>query len=249
VAVDRALLEGWLTEGVSVEGIARRLDKHPSTVSYWMGKYGLEAPNRARYAPKGGIAEVQLAALVEDGLSIGQIAAKVGRSKGTVRHWMKRYGLQTQQAAPRRPPGPMRSARDGGLVVTVMACRRHGESEFVLEGRGYYRCKRCRAEGVTRHRRKLKEILVGEAGGRCIVCGYDRSARALEFHHLDPAEKRLQLSAQGATLGLDVLREEARKCVLLCSNCHAEVEDGALVLPLEFTSALRRPIKSRAGPA
>jgi hypothetical protein len=53
--------------------------------------------------------------------------------------------------------------------------------------------------------------------------------RALHFHHLDPAEKRLELNARGVALSLDTLRAEARKCVLLCSNCHAEVEEGALL--------------------
>ncbi len=25
-----------------------------------------------------------------------------------------------------------------------MECRMHGEAEFLIEGRGYYRCKQCR---------------------------------------------------------------------------------------------------------
>jgi hypothetical protein len=105
-----------------------------------------------------------------------------------------------------------------------MACARHGETEFVLDGRGYYRCRRCRAEAVSRRRRKVKRILVEEAGGRCFRCGYCRTMRALHFHHLDPASKRFELNARGVALSLESLRAEARKCVLLCSNCHAEVE-------------------------
>jgi hypothetical protein len=78
------------------------------------------------------------------------------------------------------------------------------------------------------------ETLVREAGGQCVICGYARNVRALEFHHLDPSTKRLALSGHGIVVSLDALRAEARKCVLLCSNCHAEVEDGAVELPLEF---------------
>jgi 5-methylcytosine-specific restriction endonuclease McrA len=103
----------------------------------------------------------------------------------------------------------------------------------VIEGRGYYRCKLCRQEQVAQHRRNLKALLVAEAGGRCVLCGYDRCASALEFHHLDPVEKRLGISAGGLSLSLDVLRREVAKCVLLCSNCHAEVESGVSVIPLE----------------
>jgi len=29
------------------------------------------------------------------------------------------------------------------------------------------------------------------------------------------------------------LRDEAQKCVLLCSNCHAEVEDGTAIIPAD----------------
>jgi hypothetical protein len=40
---------------------------------------------------------------------------------------------------------------------------------------------------------------------------------------------------KGVTLALAKLREEAQKCVLLCSNCHAEVEDGLASIPERAT--------------
>jgi hypothetical protein len=115
-----------------------------------------------------------------------------------------------------------------------MTCARHGETEFILEGRGYYRCKRCRSERVARRRRTVKRILVDEAGGRCAICGYDRCIAALEFHHLDPLEKRIGVSAFGVAHALDKLRAEATKCVLVCSNCHVEVENGVATLPIQY---------------
>jgi transposase-like protein len=232
--VDKESLALLLADGVSVEKIAKQFGKDPSTVSYWMKKHGLEAPNRDKHAAKGGIERDVLEPLVEAGMTIAEIAEAVRRSKGTVRHWMRKYGLRTKNASGRESAEGSRAARAAGLLTTTMTCVRHGEAEFVLEGRGYYRCKQCRAEHVVRHRRKLKTILVEEAGGKCVLCGYDRNVRALEFHHVDPREKRLTLSANGVTLSLDALRAEARKCVLLCSNCHAEVEDGMALVPLEF---------------
>lgn len=81
----------------------------------------------------------------------------------------------------------------------------------------------CNAEGVSRRRREIKAKLVAEAGGRCARCGYDRSMRALHFHHLDPAEKgRLVSNWTRSEAGA---RAEAEKCILLCANCHAEEED------------------------
>lgn len=97
-------------------------------------------------------------------------------------------------------------------------------TKFVLEGRGYYRCTLCRKAGVVAHRRKNKKILVDEAGGKCIRCGYDRYIGALQFHHRDPSIKERGLSKRGLTISIARLREEAKKCDLLCANCHAEVE-------------------------
>ena len=70
--------------------------------------------------------------------------------------------------------------------------------------------------------------MVEEAGGKCKACGYDRCPAALHFHHLEPAEKAFALSLRGVTRSMKALRAEAAKCVLLCANCHAEVEVGAL---------------------
>ncbi len=62
---------------------------------------------------------------------------------------------------------------------------------------------------------------------RCVLCGYDKCAGALHFHHLDPSEKLFAIEPRG---GDPVIRRgcaaEARKCILLCANCHAEVEAG-----------------------
>jgi len=50
---------------------------------------------------------------------------------------------------------------------------------------------------------------------------------ALQFHHLDRAQKAFELSHGGVARALEAARAEAVKCVLLCANCHAEVEVGA----------------------
>jgi hypothetical protein len=101
---------------------------------------------------------------------------------------------------------------------------------FVLERRGSYRCKLCRQEQVSSWRRKVKAKLVAEAGGRCTICRYGRCQAALQFHHGEPGEKVFALSHHGLTRSLAKAREEARKCMLVCANCHAEIEAGYLEL-------------------
>jgi transposase len=229
--MDRASLELYLSRGLSLEAIGRRFDRHESTVAYWVHKHGLTAAHRDQHLARGALSEELLTELVEDGASIAEIAVAVDRSKTTVRYWLSRLGLKTRNARGRRATAAARAARSAGLAVLVMRCPRHGGTEFWLDGRGCYRCKRCRSEAVTRRRRRVKTILVQEAGGACAACGYSGNMRALHFHHVDPASKRLGLSANGVSLALETLRAEAQKCVLLCSNCHAEVEDGTATVP------------------
>ena len=119
--------------------------------------------------------------------------------------------------------------------VFTKECKSHGLTEFGLYRNGKssngkqshrYRCKKCLVEGVTKRRRKVKQILVEEAGGECVICGYDRCVAALDFHHINPEEKSFGLAECGVTIAIQKLREEAKKCVLLCRCCHAEVEAG-----------------------
>ena len=65
--MDKGSLELLLSQGLSVERIAHRFGKHPSTVSYWVTKYGLVAVNREKHAPRGGIERQRLEELVQAG--------------------------------------------------------------------------------------------------------------------------------------------------------------------------------------
>lgn len=222
--MQKELLEECLAEGLSLEAIGHRVGKHESTISYWLKKYGLEAAKAERHAAKGAVSREELERLLAVGLSLREIAHRLDRSLATIRHWMRKYELKPN---PRRK----REAEDGSREM-VSRCNRHGETSFVREGRGYYRCKRCRMERVAERRKAVKRMLVEEAGGKCVICGYSRCQQVLEFHHLDPSLKNFQLSHNGATRSLARSRAEARKCVLLCANCHREVEAGIAAVPL-----------------
>jgi transposase len=229
--MDRALLEEYLRQGLSLAEIGRRVGRHEATVGYWMRKHELTAVNQRRHCARGGLRKERLQTLVDRGMSIAQIATEVQRSKATVRYWLQRYALPTHGTLGRRTQQDRAAAREADREIVLLHCRYHGEVEFWLNGRGYYRCKLCRSAAVTRRRRRMKKILVDEAGGACSVCGYARSVRALHFHHPDPTEKRHEINARGAAMALEQLRAEAVKCVLLCANCHAEVEAGIITLP------------------
>ena len=75
-----------------------------------------------------------------------------------------------------------------------------------------------------------------EAGVSCALCGYDRCIRALHFHHVDPSTKSFTVSHGGVTASIARARGEAAKCILLCSNCHAEVESKRVEVALPEAS-------------
>jgi 5-methylcytosine-specific restriction endonuclease McrA len=213
-----------LAEGLSLAEIGRRTGQDRSTIGKLAKRYGLTPVGQAKYAPKPIKREVLLA-LVERGTTVPEIARHFGVSATTARKHLHRQGLKTAHAEALRARRIARGSR-------TMVCEKHGPTRFEIDAQGSYRCLPCRAEAVARRRRKVKRILVEEAGGACSLCGYGRYTGALHFHHRDPAEKDFGLSWGGFTMALEKLRSEAAKCVLLCSNCHAEVEAGIVELPL-----------------
>jgi transposase len=225
--MERIALEQMLAQGMSLEAIGRELNLHPSTIGYWIRRHGLAAANSARFSPRGAPSRPVIESLTASGATLREIAAATDRSISTIRHWLARWEIERSLSRGTRTPADPRTApRD-----IVMTCARHGATTFRLESRGSYRCCRCRQERVAQRRRAIKRVLVAEAGGRCARCGYDTCIAALQFHHVDPAAKEFALSGEGVTRSLERAREEAAKCVLLCANCHAEVEAGLDVRP------------------
>jgi len=72
--------------------------------------------------------------------------------------------------------------------------------------------------------RKLR--LLKLKGMKCSSCGYQKNHAALEFHHPSPESKTFQLDLRSlSNRKWEVVFNEAEKCILLCSNCHAELHN------------------------
>ena len=74
------------------------------------------------------------------------------------------------------------------------------------------------------------------------MCG----VRLPGLHRGDPSSKRFQLAREGVTRSLERARAEAKKCVLLCANCHVEVEAGVRTVPVTSSNADPVSILGRA---
>ena len=77
---------------------------------------------------------------------------------------------------------------------------------------------------------KAKVKAVEYKGGKCLVCGYNKSVRALQFHHLDPTQKDFGIGAKGYTRSIEKTKEEVDKCILVCANCHREIHNGLTII-------------------
>jgi hypothetical protein len=226
--MEKGYLESCLARGLSLEAIGEQAGKHPSTVSYWLKKHGLRPSGRARHAPKGNVDEVRLRELVEEGASIREMAEEFGAGYSTVRYWLGRLGLETDRSARNREAAHARAA---GLDRAYLRCPKHGHTAFFMRPDSGYRCARCNSAAVSERRRQVKRRLVEEAGGKCTLCGFSEHPAALQFHHIDPETKEFHLAQYGHSRGIDRMRAEAEKCILLCANCHAQVEVGAVEVP------------------
>lgn len=76
----------------------------------------------------------------------------------------------------------------------------------------------------------MKKKLVALKGGACQICGYSKCLVALDFHHIEETTKEFELSQRDLTRAWEKIIEEAKKCLLVCANCHREIHARIIVL-------------------
>ena len=112
-----------------------------------------------------------------------------------------------------------------GNLTKLMQCKKHGETIHARRNDGRYRCRECSVDHVTEWRRRTKQRAVEYKGGKCVLCGYNKWAGSMVFHHLDE-NKAFGIGEKGNTRAWNKMIIELDKCVILCLNCHQEVHAG-----------------------
>ncbi len=79
-------------------------------------------------------------------------------------------------------------------------------------------------KAVTKRRQKIKLMAIDYKGGKCQLCGYNKYPGALDLHHID--SKSFGISHKGYARSWERTRMELDKCILVCANCHREIEAG-----------------------
>ena len=79
------------------------------------------------------------------------------------------------------------------------------------------------SERSVEKRRRYKNRIIQAMGGKCQCCGYDKYDGALELHHINPDEKEFSICDK-TYIAWEKIEEELKKCILVCANCHREIE-------------------------
>ena len=95
--------------------------------------------------------------------------------------------------------------------------------------------QRCNERAKARRAKTLAQ-LVERMGDKCLICGQQYPHEVYDFHHLNPQEKS-GLVSQMIPKGLVVAWREARKCVLVCANCHRQIHSGKVTISRETKAA------------
>lgn len=70
----------------------------------------------------------------------------------------------------------------------------------------------------VKYYKQFKEKLLNHLGNKCVHCG---STEALEVDHIDPTNKKFNVTSNWS-YPWDTLIDEINKCQLLCIECHTE---------------------------
>ena len=82
---------------------------------------------------------------------------------------------------------------------------------------------------LKKFRNNRKQLMLRGFDNKCQICGYNKCDSALEFHHLDPSQKEFGL-CQTLNIKWNAIKEELKKCICVCANCHREIHEGLIEL-------------------
>jgi hypothetical protein len=175
----------------------------------------------------------ELKAYLDRNLTLRQISAESKNCLGSIRHWMKKYGLKPNFANFKGGYKPKQKIDEEGKRYCPCCQTYKKVDEFYSRRKtnctGY--CRKCISRRTTERQRNMKKTMIEYKGGRCqnpncsTPGGYNRSINGLDFHHIDPAKKEFDLSQMRLSKMNEKIKDELDKCLLLCANCHREVHE------------------------
>jgi len=134
-------------------------------------------------------------------ISLKKISNKLNRSVKAIKHKAAREGLS-------RLKTPINKPNDKNHR------KKYDKKYYLKNKKNIYEKKRNRI-------RNCKIELLGILGGKCSNCGYKKCPAALDFHHKGNKESEVMVLLKNYSK--EKALKEAKKCILLCANCHREL--------------------------
>jgi len=119
-------------------------------------------------------------------------------------------------------PDKTNTKREDGYTFQYYYIRGGKVSELWYSPKTMDKLKLRKAKKKKRQAKKIREfakrvkLYLG-----CSFCGYKKSSDALHFDHKDIGFKKMEISRMHG-YSIKTVKEEMRKCRVLCANCHAE---------------------------
>ena len=96
-------------------------------------------------------------------------------------------------------------------------------------------------DNVVAFRKRIKIALVEAFQHKCCACGLVDNVCMYDFHHLIPEEKEFGIGSAATTRSRQAYADEAKKCIMLCANCHRRIENNLIKItdiePIYFNEA------------
>lgn len=151
--------------------------------------------------------------LRQQGHSIKRISEIQGKTYWEVAYIIRKYRIPSGE----KSEGECKVCGKPLIGRQRMFCSRVCHNRLVNDTHQAYAMQKAR--GIER-KKKLVEMF----GGKCKHCGYDKNLSALEFHHIDPTTKDDGIDIRKmSNRSWEWCLTEAKKCEVLCANCHREV--------------------------
>ena len=87
-----------------------------------------------------------------------------------------------------------------------------------------------KSQNVIAFRKRIKIALVEGFQHQCTCCGLIDEPQLYDFHHLNPQEKTFGIASASTTRSRQAYADEAKKCIMVCANCHRRIENNLIDL-------------------
>jgi hypothetical protein len=128
-----------------------------------------------------------------------------------------------------------RKSSTDGLQYQCRQCEKNNHDAHYKKSKGEYVRR-----AMKNTKRYVEEYQQWKLTQVCSICS-EEDPVCIDFHHLDPKQKDINISNIGLRNGLRAVQQELKKCIPVCANCHRKIHKYGL----EYVKSLYAPVAER----